>query len=151
MSDEVRKGPLRTIRAGALPASGAWDGDGDDEATPLSVYRESAVSLFIRYEEGASGGSAEVLVEVSPVGGGDDWLPAEEALDTDPASVVTSGASRRVPAGYLSVLVEGADVSLHRLIEIGAAERVRVRAREVGVTATPGTLTVRARAVAIGA
>lgn len=145
MSQEVRKGQLTTIRSGALPASGAWDGDG----TALPVYRESAVSLFIRYEDGASGGSAEVLVEVSPVGGGDDWLPAEEVLDT--ASPVTSGASSRVPAGYLSVLVEGADVSVHRVIEIGAAERVRVRAREIGVTATPGTLTVRARAIALGA
>lgn len=146
MSSDVRKGPLTTLRASAaLAAAGAW-GTGETE---LPVYRESAVSLFVRYEEGASGGSAEVLVEVSPVGGGDDWLPAEEVLDT--ASAVTSGASSRVPAGYLSVLIEGADVSIHRLVEVGAAERLRVRAREVGVTATPGTLTVRGRAVAIGA
>lgn len=145
MSQEVRKGPLTTIRSGALAAAGAWDSDG----TALPVYRESAVSLFVRYAQGGSGGSAEVLVEVSPVGGGDDWLPAEEVLDA--ASAVTSGASSRVPAGSLSVLITGADVSVHRIIEVGAAERVRVRAREVGATSTPGTLTVRARAVAIGA
>lgn len=143
MYPQVRKGQLTELRSGALAASGAWA-----ESSELRVSGESQVSLFVDYTEGGSGGSAEIIVEVSPVGGGDDWLSAEEALD--PASASTSGSATRLTAQRLSVLYVGTQKATH-VVDIGGAERVRIRAREVGVTATPGTLIVRGRAVAIGA
>lgn len=144
----VRKGPLSELRAdAALPASGAWDDA--SEATVLRVHDLSQVSVFVDYTEGTSGGGVEYRIESSPVSDGDDWYPAEEVIDE--TAVASSGEARIFPVRTASMRLAGTQAGPVHTIDVGGAERVRVLAREVGVTATPGDFRVRARGIALGA
>lgn len=144
----VRKGPIEPLRASAaLPAAGAWDAGAS--ATELRVHDLSQVTLFATYTEGTSGGAVEYRVEVSPVSSGDDWCPAEEVIDE--TAVVASGEARIFPVRTASMRLNSTQTAPAHTIDVGGAERVRVLAREVGVTGTPGTFRVRARGVALGA
>ena len=144
----VRKGPLTELRAeAALPASGAWDDA--STATVLRVHDLSQVSLFADYTEGDTGGGVEYRVEVSPVSDGDDWYPAEEVIDE--TAVASSGEARIFPVRTASMRLNGTQAAPVHTIDVGGADRVRVLAREVGVTATPGDLRIRARGIALGA
>lgn len=143
MYEMTRKGALVSLRAGALPASGAWD-DGSSGLEHL-VSAENAVTFFAEYTAGAgaSGNVAEVLFEGSPVSSGDDWFPLEEVLDE--AAATLSGQRLPVPVRTASMLLTGAQRAPAHTVRLGACERVRVRARETGDTSHPGTLVVRAR------
>lgn len=146
--DMVRKGPLETVRASAaLPAAGAWDDAAD--VTELRVHEFSQVTVFADYTEGTSGGAVEYVVETSPVSSGDDWFPAEEVIDE--TAVASSGESRIFPVRAASMRLNGTQRAPAHTLDVSGADRLRVRAREVGVTGTPGTFRVRARAVALGA
>jgi len=143
----VRKTDLKELRAGDLPAAGAWDDAAD--VTELRVHGESELGLFAEYTQGDPAGAVEYRVEVSPVSSGDDWFPAEEVIDE--TAVASSGESRIFPVRAASMRLNGTQRAPAHTLDVSGADRLRVRAREVGVTGTPGTFRVRARAVALGA
>jgi hypothetical protein len=140
----VRKGALKTLREGALPALGAWDAPGDALDVLLSDFGEA--TFFFEYTEGATAagtGEVEALVEGSPVSSGDDWHPLEEVLDE--AAAVLSGQSLPVPVRTASMLYAGTQKAPGHTVRLGGFERVRVRARETGHAVDPGELVVRVR------
>lgn len=140
MYEMVRKSPVSSLRAGDLPAAGAWDGA---PALEHSVAGESEVSFFVEYTQGHATGACEVLFEGSPMSSGDDWFPLVEALDETAATL--SGQSLPVPVRTVSLLLTGTQKAPVHTVRLGGVERVRVRARETGRTAAPGALVVRAR------
>lgn len=143
----IRRGELKTLRASsALPAAGAWDDA--TTAKDLLTPGDSDVSFFAEYTVGGAGGAVELRFEGSPVGSGDDWHPLEEVLDTAAASL--TGQALTVPVRVASVKLTGTQKAPGHTLHLGGFERVRVLAREVGNTSSPGTLIVRARGVTQG-
>lgn len=149
MLSVVRKSELKTLREGALPAAGAWDDA--SAAIELPTFDHSEVTFFVQYADGTGGTgyTGEVRFEGSPTSSGDDWFPLEEVVDTT-TGVVSSGQSRAFPIRVAAMRYIGAQRAPAHTVRLGAVLRVRVLAREVGDTAHPGSLTVRASATTGG-
>lgn len=145
----VRKTDLTELRAGDLPAAGAWDDATAADWPELRVHGESELGLFAEYTQGDPAGAVEYRVEVSPVSSGDDWFPAEEVRDE--AAAVTTGQNTRTPLRTGTALLTGTQRAAPRVFNVVGADRARVVAREVGAAGTPGAFRVRARGVARGA
>lgn len=122
----------------ALPAAGAYD------TTPLILESPSAwfVTYYFRYTAGAAGGGFSFKVEVSP-----DSTPIWHQTTIYAPGTVTPGADtvstlQREELDYLAVGV-GLESFVYGPVDLRrTVERVRLFAKETGVTATPGTLAV---------
>ena len=131
----------------ALPGFGAWD------ATPIESFSVLAqeMTMHFTYTRGADGGAFDFQLEISiysinglvPAGAA-EWVtmglyapgPVAPGVDSD----------SRVQREYITYTSQGAVAEdFYFPVELNkAVERVRVRARESGVTGTPGTLQITA-------
>ena len=131
----------------ALPANGAWD------ATPteLNVFGATSVILSFSYTEGAVGGAFDFQIQPSiysvaanvPDGAG-EWM--DESLYA--SGIVAAGADTTslVQAEIQSFNSVGVAIEtfIYGPILLEATERIRIPARESGVTGTPGILQITA-------
>ena len=151
----IRKGPLETVRSGALPGSGAWD-----SGTVSAAYAECACpgESFVEFDatltlgSGATTNTAEIVAERSPVSRGDDWQPAEMDIV---AHAAPSGGVLVCPMAAvhreLTTATAMSPSAMTWAVRAYGAQRVRVRARETGDLTHPAALVVRACPVAVGA
>lgn len=141
----VRKGPVIPLLSGALPGSGAYSSG----ATTIDVSNETYLSLSLGYTRGGAGGACELVVEVSR-GGSSDWDPAEEVVDA--SGTVTAGVlACPLASTHLTIATTAATEERRtHTVRVLGYDLARVRARETGDTAHPGTLVATGRAVAIG-
>ena len=127
----------------ALPPAGAFD------AAPItfSVPRSCRLTLFVEYTQGAAGGSVDVDIQTTPHGA-DQTAPALTwfSLSILGANAVITGAETR---GQLEPFYINFDptTGVREAIPIDLSfpsfvERVRVRCREIGAPATPGSCRV---------
>lgn len=135
----------QTIRASAaLPAQGAWD-------TPLELISAYAMHLHLNftYTRAAEGGAFDWQLETSPYSvqalvptGASEWVT--EAIFSAGAVIAGADTTNLVQRDLQTFTSQGAaaedfayDIALD-----GNVERYRVRARESGVTGSPGTLQI---------
>jgi hypothetical protein len=137
-----------TFRASAgLPAQGAWD-------TPLEIAIAGidAITFYITYTRGAANGAFDFQIFTSPYAVD---LPVVEnwfAQSLYSPGVVNAGAdtTSHVQRELVTYQSQGvpAETFVFGPIDLDCTvERIRVRTRESGVTATPGTLHIVAVAV----
>ena len=147
MSDKYAFGPDYTLLqvarvAGVLPAAGAWDG------TPLELdcAPYQFATLFMVYTEGvqAADGAVDFMIEISMDSAGDTWhqlteyAPAVLAAGSDSQSFI-----QREFITYTAVAA-AIEEFVYGAVELrGTIQRIRITARESGVTGTPGIFGVR--------
>lgn len=132
-----------TIRSGALTTS--LDLATSDVIAEFDrLQRAEKVALWLEYSVGTGGTGCEFVVEASPAAAGDDWFPCELVMESaDP-----SGGIVRLPLDVARYQLAASGVfRLHRWLRAPGAQRLRVRALELGAVTVPGSLTVRATAV----
>jgi hypothetical protein len=130
----------------ALPAAGAWD------ATPIESFSSGAhyLTLAFTYTRGAANGAFDWQLQISLYAvnalvpaGADEWVtesvyaagPVLPGVDTP--SRVQREIQTYQPLGAAAEDFVYGPIALH-----GTIERIRVRAKESGVTGTPGTLQI---------
>jgi hypothetical protein len=135
----------------ALPAAGAWD------VAPLesSVAFAEHITLAFTYTRGAAGGAVDWQLEVSPYAvaanvpaGASEWIT--ESIYQGGAVVAGADTQSRAQQEYQTYQATGAGaedfvfgpIELHSMIE-----RARIRARESGSVANPGTFQITAEIV----
>ena len=135
-----------TLRASAaLPAAGVWD------ATPTESFCTSArtVLLSFTYTRAAAGGAFDFQIQTSIYGavgnvptGAEEW--ETESLYASGAVVLGADSQSAVQREFQRYGSQGAAVEAFTFgpINIDGAERIRVRARESGAVANPGTLVI---------
>lgn len=133
--------PLLFRAAAALPAAGAW-------TTPLEVAvpYKGELALYCTYTRGALGGACDIQPEYSPrsvdAAGVEDWFMQTEYS----AAVLAAGvdSQSRLQREYFTYgsTAAGAENFVVKIDIDATVERVRVRARESGVVATPGNLAI---------
>lgn len=108
------------------------------------LERAEKIALWLEYTSVAGGTGVEFVVEASPVGVGDDWFPCELVMESaDPSSGIV-----RLPLDVARYqLASSAAHRLHRWLRVPGAQRLRVRALELGTVTGAGAFTVRATAV----
>lgn len=132
-----------TVRSGALTTS--LDLAASAAITEFDRLQcAERVALWLEYIAGTGGTGVEFVVEASPVASGDDWFPCELVMESaDP-----SGGIVRLPLDVARYQLAASGVfRLHRWLRVPGAQRLRVRALELGTVSAAGTLTVRATAV----
>lgn len=130
-------------RSGALTTS--LDIAASDAITEFDrLLTAEKVTLWLEYTAGTGGTGVEFVVEVSPVATGDDWFPAELVLE----SATPSAGLVKLPvdAARYQLAAAGAH-RMYRWLRAPGAQRLRVRALELGSVTIAGTFTVRATAV----
>ncbi len=101
------------------------------------------IGLFFVYASGTGGTGVEYIVEVSPVSSDDDWFPVDFGIDAGtPASAVSTATDTEI-RHQIAVAVP----RVYRWIKAPGAQRLRVRAKELGTVTGAGTLSVRVTAV----
>ncbi len=129
---------VQTARTSAvLAAAGAYD------TTPLTLACPGFewVTLFFKYTRGAIGGNFAFKIEGQRPGNATDWYQATRYA----GGAVTTGTdvSSDVQQEEVEYGSGGAAAELFiygPLRIVGALDKLRVNAKETGVTATPGTL-----------
>ncbi len=130
-----------TFRArAALPAASAWD------AAPLEIpiALAKSVTLFIEYIRAAAGGAADIQIFGSPYSA-DQALPVQswfsQALYAAGALAAGADVASRVQREYTTYQATGAaaETFIYGPIDLQYIERLRIRARESGAVANPGT------------
>ena len=128
-----------TIRASAiLPAAGA-----EDVPVPIPTGGYGYLVINSAYTPGAAGGGFQLRIQIADtVLGVDQWA---EMILTDngvfaAGTNATDGGARRRYTRYATTL--NAEGGRDVIIQLGGADQVRVYAREIGVTATPGILAI---------
>ena len=135
-----------TLRASAaLPAAGAWD------ATPTeqNVAGASSLRLSLTYTRGGAAGAFEFQVETSvysiaalaPAGAAEWVTQALFEPDTIAAGADAVSLMQRESVSYTAT-GDAAEDFFPTAIDLAGIERVRVRARETGNAAAPGTLSI---------
>lgn len=132
----------------ALEAAGAWD----PTPTALACPGFNSLTLAFTYTRGAAGGAFDFQVEYSlysivgdVAAGASEWIT--EAIYAGGGVAAGADTTSLVQRELQSYTSQGAAAEdfLFGAIELdGAAERVRIRARESGVAGTPGTLQIQA-------
>ena len=133
-----------TIRASAaLAGAGAWD------ATPTEIacagFRFAV--FYISYTRGAGGGAVDIQLQVSPraVNSGvvENWF--DQSLLAAGALAAGADTQSRTQREYVTYQATGATIEnvAYGPVDLGgAAERLRLPARESGNAGAPGTLHV---------
>jgi len=135
----VTENPVTMRAAGALPAAGAWD------ATPTEVSCAGFnwVMFYNTYTRGAAGGAMDFQAHSSPYAvdqaGVEDWFyQSIYGAGAVAAGADTTSNVQRELITYGSTAA-GAETFVYGPVRLdGTVERLRVRCRESGVTATPG-------------
>jgi len=139
MSEMVYKGAVSELRDASTVLTGSLVASSE-----LGTPNDSYVTLTVDYTKGGSATALVLVPEVSPVSSGDDWQPAESALETAAAS---SGIVTLPAHETRYTLAQSGGRTLH--VRVYGAQRFRVRVLETG---TPGgTCRVRAVASRVGA
>ena len=138
--------PVTMRASAALPAAGAWDA----APTEQNVAGAGSVLLQFTYTRGAAGGAFDFQIQSSiysiaanvPAGAG-EW--ANESLYAPGAVVSGADSQSLIQSEYATYgsTAAGAETFEYGPIELDhVVERLRIRARESGVTGIPGTLAV---------
>jgi hypothetical protein len=127
----------------ALGAAGAWDA----APTEFPVCGMSEMTVHVTYDEGAVvGGSVDFQIEISPYSvaglvpvGGTEWEP----MSLYQTGAVVGGVDTQSLLQHEFVTFDPTVVTAQPIafgpLALNGAERARVRARERGQVATPGT------------
>ena len=129
--------------SGILSAQGAWD------TTPLELLCDYAngLAVEITYTRGAANGAVDIQVQASLYSsvammpaGSLEW----EDISIKAAGMVVAGADTQshVQSDYYTYQATGAaieSINVGPIVLGGLYERLRIYARESGVTGTPGT------------
>ena len=132
---EINRVTARVLAA--LPAAGAWDG----APLELPCAPFQFVTLFMRYTEGeqAADGAVDFMIEISPDSAGAAWY---QLTEYSPAILAVGVDSQSfIQREYETYTAVGAteELFVYGAVEIrGTIQRIRIAARESGVTATPG-------------
>ena len=138
--------PVTMRASAALPAAGAWDA----APTEQSVAGAGSVLISFTYTRGAAGGAFDWQLESSiysvaanvPAGAG-EW--GDETVIAVGGVVAGADTQSLVQDEYQTFTSSGAaaETFVFGPIELDhVVERIRIPARESGVTQTPGTLAV---------
>jgi hypothetical protein len=140
--------PVNLRASAALPAAGAWD------AAPTESFSSGANYLILSftYTREAAGGAFDWQLEVSiystvnnvPTGASEWVTESIYAAGAVAAGVDTGSMVQREFQTYQATGVGAEDFVYGPIALNGTIERIRVRARESGVTGTPGTLQITA-------
>lgn len=133
MSEMVYKGSVQELRDASTVLTGSFVASSE-----LATPNDSFATLSVVYVKGGSATALVLVPEVSPTPSGDDWQPAESALETAAAS---SGIVTLPAHETRYTLAQSGSRTLH--VRVYGAARLRVRVLETG---TPGG-TCRVRAV----
>lgn len=133
--------PQQVLRASAaLPAAGAWDA----APTAIEVMGWTEIALLCAYTRGAAGGSVRFKVEFSY----DDAPTVFYQTTLYQAGALAAGADVNSSLQREDFLYTSTAAAIERFayhLEIPSnVKTLRLTAREVGVTATPGTFAVNA-------
>lgn len=128
-----------TIRASAaLPAAGAED-------VPIEIPTGGYGYLVVQgvYTRGAVGGGFHLRVQIADTVGGVDYWVERTLNDSGVFAAGTPAVDGGVPRRY-SRYATSANAEGERdvVIQIGGADKVRIYAKEIGVSATPGVLAI---------
>jgi len=143
----MTRNPITFRASAALPAQGAWD-----TPTEVAIAGIDAITLYITYTRGAANGAFDFQIQTSPYAVDvlvvENWFSQSlYAPGTLAAGADTTSHDQRELVTYTSTAA-GAEPFVFGPIDLDSTvERIRVRARESGVTATPGTLHIVAVAV----
>lgn len=134
----LRNDPITLRTAAALAAAGAATST-DPRAVPAHSV---SGHLFVTYTAGAGAGAYfGMLVEYDPGQAGSTWYPLAIQDSGSLATAPPKGSTKLYQWEIFGPTV-GATVTSHLAIPIDlrGAGRIRITVREVGATATPGTL-----------
>jgi len=135
----------------ALPAAGAWD------AAPIESFSSGArnLTLAFTYTRAAVGGAVDFQLEISLYAvaanvptNASEWVT--ESLYASGAVVPGADTGSTIQREFTTYQATGAgaeDFGYGLLALQGTVERIRVRARESGSVANPGTLSIVAELV----
>lgn len=99
--------------------------------------------MFLAYSVGTGGTGVEYVFEVSPVSSGDDWFAADFGIDAGtPASAVSTATDTEVRHQISSSVPR-----VYRWFKAPGAQRLRVKAKELGTVTGAGSFVVRVTAV----
>lgn len=130
-----------TVRASAvLPAAGAWD----VAPVELACAGYDHLTIYGSYTRGGAAGAVDIQAEASPyaanLGGVQSWF--DQSLMS--AGVLAAGADvrSREQREYVTYQATGAAIEnfVVAVVRVAGVERIRIRARESGNIAAPGTL-----------
>ena len=138
--------PVNLRISAALAAAGAWD------AAPTESFSSGAhnLTLSFTYTRGAAGGAFDWQLEVSiysiaanAPAGADEWITeAVYASGAVAAGVDTQSRAQREYQTYQATAAGAESFPIGPIELNGTVERIRVRARESGSVANPGTLQI---------
>lgn len=138
--------PVNLRASAALPAAGAWDA----APTESSASGAHNLTLSFTYERGAAGGAFDWQLEVSIYAvaanvptNASEWVT--ESLYAAGAVAAGADSRSRVQREFQTYQATGAgaeDFVYGPIALDGTVERIRVRAKECGVTGTAGTLQI---------
>lgn len=138
--------PVNLRVSAALAAAGAWD------AAPTESFSSGAhnLTLSFTYTRGAAGGAFDWQLQISIYAvaanvptGADEWIT--ESIYAAGAVIPGTDTASDVQREYETYQSQGAAAESFPYGPIalkGTVERIRVRARESGVTGTPGDLQI---------
>ena len=133
--------PIVVRASAALSGGGVWDA----APTEFSVAGIGAITFYITYTRAGAGGAFDLQLRSSPysadVVGVQSWF----AMSLYTSGVLAAGVDTqsRIQAEYITyqATAAGAEVFVYGPVELmGTVERLRVRCRESGAVATPGTV-----------
>ena len=143
--------PVILRASAALEAAGAWD------ATPTESFSSGARSLTLSfaYTRGAAGGAVDFQLEISiyavvgnvPAGASEWVTESVYAGGVLAAGVDTQSRLQREFETYQATGAALEDFAYGPIKLKGTVERIRIRARESGSVANPGTLSIVAELV----
>ena len=135
--------PVDMRATAALGALGAWDA----APTEQNIFGAQGITLSFTYTRGALNGAFDYQIELSPYSvaalapaGANEWV-TEMLYQAGAvvAGVDTQSLEQREYQTYTSTSAAAEDYLLDFDLQ-APYERIRIRARESGVAATPGTL-----------
>lgn len=133
--------PVTMRAAAALPAAGAWDA----APTEIACAGFNWVMFYLTYTRGAAGGSMDFQIHTSPYSADqpvvEDWFyQSIYAAGAVMVSVDTVSNVQRELVIYGSTGAGAETFNYGPLSLDGTVERIRIRCRERGITATPGNV-----------
>ena len=92
---------------------------------------------------GTGGIGVEYVFEASPVSSGDDWFPVDFGIDAGtPSSAVSTATDTEIRHQIVTAVPR-----VFRWLKAPGAQRIRVKAKELGTVSGAGSFVVRVTAV----
>lgn len=132
--------PVTVRAAAALTAAGAWDA----APTEVACAGFNWVMFYFTYTRGAAGGAMDFQIHTSPysadIAGVEDWFfQSVYAAGAVAVNVDTTSNIQRELVTYGATAAAAETFNYGPVSLDGTVERIRIRCRESGITATPGT------------